>query len=481
MNDASLDTIMRSAADDVRSSMTDSLAPPPPFEPNRSTSPAIGVFAAAILIVGLFIGWSSVRGNSADEDPVRIDAVESGPDEDTPAPTADGTDRGETGEDGTTDESTRSTEPNLDRFATDLEPRTLDDLARPQPGESVVDPAFGTTITRVTNATDGERVVPVQAPAGAWNADELMVLLYRSGADVFGHVVYDASTFEQVAVLDISPNDIEQVFWDPSDPDLVLFAEGNALRSVSVARGDVDTVAEFEQCDMVEPAIGSAGASWDGALVVLTCTTESGDRQLLAHDRSDGTTSFLDIAQDEQGHASPSGAAVVVETDTGFTIRSSTLDPAGSPIAWESSGASLTAGPDGETLIVGSGFEADHNGAIVTADLNGQIEIVVGPDTGYPSPAPGTRVAASAWSTPGLIVAASPTPSDGIQQILEGELVVADIRSGDPVVYRLAHTRTSGEGAFASAFISISPSGRAVLFSSDWGGGAIDTYLIQLG
>ena len=123
----------------------------------------------------------------------------------------------------------------------------------------------------------------------------------------------------------------------------------------------------------------------------------------------------------------------------------------------------------------GSGAEGQAGGAAV--------EVIVGPDTGYPFPRSGTQVAAN--SRNGLLVSASPLPVEvqegGPIEVFDGEVVIADLRVSPPTVQRLAHSRNFAAEAFSETVVATSPSGRFVAFASDWGGDATDTYIIDLG
>ena len=55
----------------------------------------------------------------------------------------------------------------------------------------------------------------------AWNADETLLILYQRSR---GHVLLDGFTYECIRYLDdIYPADIEEIFWDFVDPDVLHY------------------------------------------------------------------------------------------------------------------------------------------------------------------------------------------------------------------------------------------------------------------
>jgi hypothetical protein len=94
------------------------------------------------------------------------------------------------------------------------------------------DPAFGTTITRITDVSplegDNAIIKPAYATIQAWNADESLLLLWHRGK---GHELYDGQTYAYIRTLPLeSPADIEQVVWDPWNPDVIYYPSNyNAL------------------------------------------------------------------------------------------------------------------------------------------------------------------------------------------------------------------------------------------------------------
>src|SRR5262245_43297863 len=104
---------------------------------------------------------------------------------------------------------------------TDFEPYPMTALAKPALGATVVDAQFGTTIRRITAVAGtgaSAAIVPMYSTISAWNADESRLILYAVGG---GHQLYDGKTYALIKSLAINPPDLEQVYWDTTDPDLL--------------------------------------------------------------------------------------------------------------------------------------------------------------------------------------------------------------------------------------------------------------------
>ncbi len=97
----------------------------------------------------------------------------------------------------------------------DLALHPMQPLAKPAVYQTVTDPSFGTTIRRISNAAAGEIIRPHYSTIQAWNADESLMILYRTGGpNGSAHLLLDGRTYQFIRTLDdIAPKDIEQIFW----------------------------------------------------------------------------------------------------------------------------------------------------------------------------------------------------------------------------------------------------------------------------
>ncbi|MCP5026251.1 MAG: hypothetical protein GY929_08195, partial [Actinomycetia bacterium] len=155
-----LDTTILTAAAELRAQVVG--GEPSAFTPSPRRAPVAGALACVLVLLGgfaLFRGGDDGPGDRTVAGPA---STESGP-----APLTDESGAGIL---------------DLAVLVSSPEPLVQAPLERPAAGESVVDPAFGTTITRITDAGSGESIVPIPSGQSAWNADESLLLLYRQGS-----------------------------------------------------------------------------------------------------------------------------------------------------------------------------------------------------------------------------------------------------------------------------------------------------------
>jgi hypothetical protein len=85
-------------------------------------------------------------------------------------------------------------------------------VAKPPYMKYYREPAFGTKVIRITKARADQVIKPVYSTVQAWNADESLLMLYRTEPNS-AHVLYDGHTYEHVRDLPIQPSDLEEVQW----------------------------------------------------------------------------------------------------------------------------------------------------------------------------------------------------------------------------------------------------------------------------
>jgi hypothetical protein len=106
----------------------------------------------------------------------------------------------------------------------DLSDYPMEEVSKPAYLDFIIDPSFGTTIRRITNASLGEVIVPMYSTIQAWNTDETLMILYDQSKGK--HVLLDGITYEFIRFLeDVEPADLEQIFWDFNEPDIFYYPE----------------------------------------------------------------------------------------------------------------------------------------------------------------------------------------------------------------------------------------------------------------
>ncbi len=460
MNDKpdDLESALFAARDDVRGELAGVSVPD--FVPNRRTGPVAGAALGLILLVG---GVFALSNRDASE---FVEAEPAG----TTATTAVAT----------TSAAPADSEATAPAFepVTDIDVRLPADVPPPAVDETAIDPVFGSTSTRLTTAESGEFVTPVQAAGSAFNADGTRLLLYRTGG---GHELYDVESKTFVGTVPIEPSDIEDVFWSPTEPNVLFYATGTQLFQFDVDSRVEDVVAEFADCAglaMVAPP------SWDGDRFALRCWNEALDAEkltLLAYRQSDN--SVVSVVAGDAGNAlvSPSGDRFAfVDGDSGLvTIYDSTLTPTG--ITVDSGSSAAMSRRNGRDVLVTTGFGGVATGSVIAFDLEtGEAETVIGLASGYPFPPGGTRLGVTA--APFVVVSAPEISDRSSWDVLDGEILLVDMSSAEAQVIRLAHNRvTPADEYFQRPFAAVSPDGTQVAYSSDWNlGDRANTYLIEL-
>jgi hypothetical protein len=373
-------------------------------------------------------------------------------------------------------------------LVTDKTVRAVPEMARPALLTPVVDPAFGSRLIRITDAGERGVVKPVYSTIQAWNADESLLLLWHREK---GHQLYDGRTYTHLRDLPLeSPTDIEQVYWDPVDPDVLYYPSNHEARPrlmrFRVSRGKNEQVRDFRSgpthCPERWDALLSTGddpmdMSWGPERVIgLGC----------------GETRFLySIAEDRvlSTMKAPEPLAPAVTFDgtlscfAGRVLNSRLevvreLDLAN---VWEH--ASLGRGAAGP-LYGAVDFDGSPAGTLVVHEVaTGRKHPVIAQSNGWPYPPSGTHVSGVTRSGPPGWFAVSVVGNPFETCLLCQEILLANADTG--AVCRVAHHRSwAGEGRwgyFAEPHVVISPSGTRLLFGSDWGNGtSVDTYVVEL-
>ena len=368
----------------------------------------------------------------------------------------------------------------------DHDAHAMTTLPKPPLLGTVMDLEFGTTIRRITAvpASGGNPVIkPLYTTVAAWNADESYLLLY----DVVSgnHRLHNGRTYAFIRNLDISPPDLEQVYWHTSDPDLLFYVDDRTLVRYHVSTDVHEAVRTFSFCSS-----GASGGSdpmfmsWDSNRIGLGCGT-----QVFIYDIATNTITGQKPLNQNPAQVAPSGTLAFL-SDTGW-VTNPALDNVRQLDLVEPWGhASLGQLANGHDTWNGAVYDEgpggnDDIGALVTWDLtNATSRVIVGPKTGFPYP-PTSHISAMAWNQPGWVFVSTLGNTSGAG-LLDLEMLVADTNTG--TVCRIGRHRSWGksnthldEPYWAEAHMVPSPSGTRAVFASDWGNGTtVDTYVVEL-
>ena len=370
-------------------------------------------------------------------------------------------------------------------------------LAKPGPGDTYRDPAFGTEITRVTAASpaEGENAVikPLYSTMPAWNADESLLLLWHRGR---GHELYQGETpyrFQRALALR-SPTDIEQVLWDPVEPSLLYYPSNYNAEPLLIEHRVTPKESWRVLHDFRKPPT-NCPVDW-GKLLRLGSDPQWmswGPRKLVG--LQCGEVKFIySIAEQAVvavGRAATVNAPVASPSEAFAYLDGYVLDLLFKPLrklalANPSEHASLGRSAKGHDVWNAVDFDGTEPGALVSHRLDtADHAVVIGPATGYPYPPSTTHLSAVAQRAPGWVAVGMVGAHTG-KTVLDNEIVLANVDTGQ--VCRVAHARTfagstsAGRwGYWSETHVVLSPTATRILFGSDWMNGAtVDTYVVDL-
>ncbi|MCB1755866.1 MAG: hypothetical protein KDJ38_10110, partial [Gammaproteobacteria bacterium] len=395
-----------------------------------------------------------------------------------------------------------------DTRVTDREPRLVETMAKPGYLESYHDPAFGSEITRISNAKQGGVVKTMYNTVQAWNADESKLILYHTGTEGPGHHLYDGQTYDHIRKLDIVPADLEEVFWDPKSADHLYYVQAYPVNDEfydTLVRYNVNTeekqiVADVGQlCGHPEAAGGSATSGSDvqamyGDHIGLRCNNnafngDATDQTFIVNVRTGEISNqvVIDPAQpfagNDFGYAynvsmspTPSNQRVllqgsVLDTDMNL-LRNLDISYNG---LFDNDGVLRTI-PNPEHNSIGllpnghdamytamydpaeNGCDGDANGgtgSMVSYDLEtGACRVIIGQSNGWAYPQSGTHVSALSSANPGWVVMSTIGygnykyfSNNRPAPVLFSEISLTYADEDEPKTCRLAHTRTYAKDA----------------------------------
>lgn len=365
-------------------------------------------------------------------------------------------------------------------------------LVKPAYLNTTLDPSFGTTIRRITDAGLGNVIVPMYSTVQAWNANESLMIVYNQS--ISKHQLLHGTNYSFIRTLtDISPKDLEQIFWDFNDPDFFYYPENstNNFIKYNVSSMAKQILFNFNTISNYTGSIALGNdvqmMSWDSDVVSFRCGNDSA----FAYKISTATIQKFNLTniQNIAPMPGPSG--------TNFYHRTKAFNAAGN-LSFnlnESSGehsclGKLTNGNDAHFAIAfAQGPMGGCIGDIIAHDLTtGNCFPIISQSQGYQYPQSGTHISSLAHkNSEGGWMAASMMgyDKDG-QSLLDQELVIAKADQGNIKVCRIGHHRSDEDdwNYWGEPHAVISPSGTRVLYASDWSGTAdghsIDCYVVEL-
>lgn len=358
--------------------------------------------------------------------------------------------------------------------------------------DTIHDPSFGTVIRRITNAGAGNVIVPMYSTVQAWNSDETYMILYNKTTG--DHILLNGKTYAPVRTLtDVSPIDIEQIFWDFNNPDAFYYPEKTTYNFIkyTVSTSTKQTIFNL---DSVTACTGGFTLgndvqmmSWDSDLVTFRCNNDTVYSYRISTQKV--TTLALNTINYVAPMPAPSGNLLYHRTSVYDTngVLHKTLNASSTE---HNCLGKLSNGNDALfSVAFAQGPSGGCLGDIIAHDLDsGYCYDIISQAKGYNYTQSGVHISSLAHkNTEGGWIAASMMGynKDG-QSLLDQELVIAKAEEGNVKVCRIGHHRSDADdwSYWGEPHAVISPTGTRVLFASDWSGTddghSIDCYVVEL-
>ena len=394
-------------------------------------------------------------------------------------------------------------------MVTDKQQRIVKRLDKPKVLQSYTDPAFGTRVTRVTNAPYGTARRTLYNTIQPWNSDESLLILYHTGGKNAGHHLYDGKTFRYIRALEFAAADIEGIYWDKNDSNILYYVQrrpNNDWLHGKLVKYNVKTrkrsmVADFDPiCGKPSNRSGRTVVAGNdiqgiaGHKIGLRCQNDKVKNQssdITFHvDVRTGKISprvTIDPTKPFGGNkfgSRPDVAATPMHSSKRIVVQENVFDEQmnflyrldGSRGSFKAKNgkrytvpklehASIGRMPNGNDALFSPQYNASDNGcdgdsdygrgALVAHNVqSGDCNVIVGESTGWGYPLRGVHLSAVSLNNSGWVTM-STVGYGNLQYLTNGskapllfsEISLTYADPGNPRTCRLAHTRTLGNSA----------------------------------
>jgi hypothetical protein len=355
----------------------------------------------------------------------------------------------------------------------------------PKPGylETITDPTFGSTVTRVTgdpgtamqgiNGTWNAVARHQYSKVPAWNADQSLLFLGRN--DGFPSTVFlDGDSYEPVFGRNAHVLPGSEMRWHPTQPDQMVYVNGNTLGSWNVrtqATQPLETFAGYSDFT-IGPFEGNV--SNDGRMIAIQAK-KNGQNVVFAYDMVD-RVKHADISLDQVGldwaSISASGRYLVVNGRFNGNNRFNGLDQTqvyeldGTEVGdlWEEYGRpshyDLAVDENGDDVAVGVSKSNADDGRVVKRRLrDGQLTVLT--DGGYATHTSTRNIDRPGWAYVTYDYEGPNYPP------YYGEIVAVKL-DGSMTLERIAHMHAEVGSYLTQPQAVVSPDGKRVLWASNW-------------
>jgi hypothetical protein len=369
-------------------------------------------------------------------------------------------------------------------------PQAMPDVAKPPYLNPIVDPVFGTKVTRIS----GDAGSPIRNLDGkwgqvvrhhyskdqAWNADMSMLVLTRHKGKP-NPLFLDARTYEPLFTIRL-PGEAR---WHPTDPDVMLYVRDNRIGRFDVRTGKDETIVTVEGYSQFR-LMSEGNFSYDGTRVAVAAKDPEGLIVAFAYDlRNHVKYPDIDLSampSIDWVSISALGQYVVVNGNhngrnhRGGLDQTRVFDLQGHPVGplWENYGEpshyDLTVDQSGDEVAVGNSKSGVNSGKLIVRRLRDSLMTVVNSESASHSSARNYRRHGWAYATCG-----------DDKGVFRNEIIAVKL-DGSLQVHRLCHMHLVRAGYDSEGHASVSPDGTHVIWNSNWDDkeGDISVYVAEI-
>jgi len=337
-------------------------------------------------------------------------------------------------------------------------------------------------------------VKPLYSTVPAWNIDESRLVLWVRDK---GHALFDGRTYEFLGMLKVQPSDLEQLYWDTNDPDVLWFnysweMGGQSMRQLTryqVSTGQRTVVYDYPNASKPRVfAIDNGGdpqfPSWDMRLWGIRLEMPNSVSEKFSFSLPAKVEGRRVINDSATPQACPSGTCMwAAERGGSRLVDAKTLETVRKLRLHGFEHGNLGRNAQGQDFFASVQFDNRPEGSLIVENLQtGQVKAVISNTNGWPYPATSTHISAIAFKAPGWVAVSGVGHPDG-KRVLDQEILVANVDTGK--VCRVAHHHSWAKegrmGYWGEPQVTISPSGTRLIFASDWeNSDTVDTYVVEL-
>ncbi len=153
------------------------------------------------------------------------------------------------------------------QLVTHHNPVAQPDIPIPAVGAVFTDMKFHSSVTRITNSysSDIAGAFPDYSKRQAWNSDETLLMLRSASGEV---LIYDAVSYQYIKTLGANLVGAQDVFWHPTNPELIYFILENRLLTIDVSN-EIETIIETFSAYAYVSTRAEGNMSNDGHYIAL--------------------------------------------------------------------------------------------------------------------------------------------------------------------------------------------------------------------